>query len=114
MEQKQFTETYLMANAKYFPADKIGLVRDKLLHMPEDRQATIQALELKNPITTLLLSLFCGGLAIDRFYLGDVGLGILKIITEFLLIGFFWTLADVYFCYKKTKEVNFRRLMLLI
>lgn len=114
MEQKQFAETYLMANAKYFPSDKIGLIKDKLLHLPEERQTMIQSLELKNPTTTLLLSLLFGGLAIDRFYLGDIGLGICKIISILFIVGIFWALADIYFCYKKTKEVNFNRFMLLI
>lgn len=35
----------------------------------------------KNFIILLLLSIFIGGLGIDRFYLGKIGTGILKLIS---------------------------------
>ncbi|MCP3685667.1 MAG: TM2 domain-containing protein [bacterium] len=46
----------------------------------------------KNHIVAILLSFFLGGLGIDRFYLGYIGLGILKLITA----GGFgvWALID--------------------
>ena len=47
----------------------------------------------KSWLATLLLSIFLGELGIDRFYLGKIGTGILKLIT---LGGFgIWWLIDI-------------------
>ncbi|UCF98201.1 MAG: TM2 domain-containing protein [Spirochaetaceae bacterium] len=47
----------------------------------------------KSWIATLLLSILIGSLGIDRFFMGYIGLGILKLIT---LGGFgIWWLIDV-------------------
>ena len=47
----------------------------------------------KKWLTALLLSILLGGLGIDRFYMGYIGLGILKLIT---LGGCgIWALIDI-------------------
>lgn len=47
----------------------------------------------KSYVTAILLSLFVGALGIDRFYLGKIGTGILKLIT-FGGLGI-WALVDL-------------------
>ena len=48
---------------------------------------------MKSKTTALILSILLGELGVDRFYLGNVGLGILKLITAG---GFgIWWLIDL-------------------
>jgi TM2 domain-containing membrane protein YozV len=52
----------------------------------------------KNFTTALLLSIFLGGLGVDRFYLGKVGTGLLKLTISIFTLGLFawvWWLVDI-------------------
>jgi TM2 domain-containing membrane protein YozV len=57
-----------------------------------DQQPTQQP-EQKDFLVALLLSIFVGSIGVDRFYLGYIGLGIVKLIT-FGGCGV-WTIIDV-------------------
>ena len=74
-------DMYLMTNQKYLPAEKIVFLKQKLLEADESKFTLISAVELKDPTTLLLVSIFVGGLGIDRFMLGDTGMGVLKLLT---------------------------------
>lgn len=47
----------------------------------------------KKKVTALLLSIFLGELGIDRFYLGKIGTGLLKLIT--VGGGGIWWIIDI-------------------
>ncbi|MBS6831764.1 MAG: TM2 domain-containing protein [Clostridiales bacterium] len=66
-------------------------------------------IELKDPTTLLLISIFIGGLGIDRFMIGDTGMGILKLLTGGCC-GVL-TIIDWFTISKKTKELNFNNVM---
>ena len=67
-----------MTNSKYYLEDKIPFIRKKLETINEEDELLISSIEKKNPIIGLILSFLIGSLGTDRFYLGQVGLGILK------------------------------------
>ncbi len=57
-----------------------------------------------NWVVTLILSIFVGSLGVDRFMMGQVGLGILKLIT-FGGFGIWW-LIDVILIASRSKFTN--------
>jgi TM2 domain-containing membrane protein YozV len=62
--------------------------------LPESRRSDFDlqfGAREKNPVVALVLGLFLGGLGIDRFYIGSVGLGLLKLFT----LGLFGILTIV-------------------
>ena len=111
MEQQKI-DMYIMSNQKYFPADKIYYLREKLKNIDDNKFALLSTIELKDPTTNLIVSLFLGSLGIDRFMIGDTGMGILKLLTGGLC-GIL-TLVDWFIIQKKTKELNFNSVMSLL
>ena len=75
--------------------------------MDESQTSMLYALSLKDPIMDLILSIVVGCLGIDRFYIGDTGLGIAKLLTCGGL-GIWW-LIDLFLIMKTTKEKNFEK-----
>ena len=108
----QRVDMYIMTNQKYFPAEKLPFLRDRLLNCDYQRFMMISSMELKDPTTALILSIFLGSLGIDRFMLGDTGMGVLKLLTGGCC-GIL-ALVDWFTISNKTKEMNFNKLMTLI
>ncbi len=111
MEQQKI-DMFIMTNQKYFPAEKIMYIKEKLKTVDEEKFTLISTVELKDPTTILLVSLFLGPLGVDRFMLGDTGMGVLKLLTGGCC-GIL-TIIDWFGVQKKTKELNFSRIMTLI
>ncbi|MGN0451466.1 MAG: TM2 domain-containing protein [Acutalibacteraceae bacterium] len=111
MDQNK-VDMYIMTNQKYFPAEKIMYIKEKLAAMDENKFAMISTIEMKDPTTILLVSIFLGGLGIDRFMLGDIGMGILKLLT--CGVCGILTIVDWFTVSKKTKELNFNNIMTML
>ena len=111
MDQNK-VDMYIMTNQKYFPAEKIMYLKEKLAAMDENKFTMVSTVELKDPTTLLLVSIFLGSLGIDRFMLGDTRMGILKLLTGGCC-GIL-TIIDWFTVSKKTKELNFNNIMTVL
>lgn len=111
MDQNK-VDMYIMTNQKYFPAEKIMYIKEKLMAMDESKFTMLQTIDMKDPTTILLVSIFLGSLGIDRFMLGDIGMGVLKLLT--CGVCGILTIIDWFTVSKKTKELNFNNIMTLL
>lgn len=100
----QKVDMYLMAHSKYFESHNIGMLRQAMIDADESKMIAIQSVSLKDPTTTLILSILVGYLGIDRFMLGDIGLGIGKLLTCGGL-GI-WQIVDWFLIMDRAKEIN--------
>lgn len=109
---KQKVDMYIMSNQKYFPSDKIMYLKDKLYGIDESKFSLLSTIDLKDPTTILLVSIFLGTLGIDRFMIKDTGMGILKLLTSGCC-GIL-TLVDWFTIQNKTKDLNFNHVMMML
>ena len=108
----QKVDMFVMTNQKYLPAEKIPMLRERLLSADDSKMTMISAVELKDPTTILLVSIFLGSLGIDRFMLGETGMGILKLLTGGCC-GIL-TIIDWFTVQGKAKDANFQKLMAVL
>jgi TM2 domain-containing membrane protein YozV len=104
----QKVDMFIMSNAKFFESYQLNAIRDRLIAMDDSKWPLISTLQLKDPTTSLIVSILAGGLGIDRFLIGDTGIGIGKLLT---CGGFgIWAIVDWFIIQKSTREKNMMKL----
>ena len=104
----QKVDIFIMSNTKFFEAHQIMAIRERLLTMDDSKWHMISTVQFKDPTTSLIVSLLGGSLGIDRFIIGDTGLGVGKLLT---CGGFgIWTIIDWFMIQGATREKNMQKL----
>ena len=107
--KKENVQMFVVQNQGNFDSTQIPILTQQLERMDDSQLMVVSGAGYKNPTVSLILSLFLGYLGIDRFYIGDVGIGVLKLLT----IGCFGilTIIDWFIIMKKTREKNYEKFM---
>lgn len=95
--------------ADKLPAQMMPGIISNLENAPDDKFSALSCVEMKSPTTILILSIFFGSLGVDRFLIGDVGLGLGKLLT----CGGcgVWTIVDWFLITNATRRKNYEKLM---
>lgn len=105
-----FVQNYLVANAKNFPEASIEQIRQQLSNLTQYEFNRVQVIPIKDSLIIFVLSFCFGVYGVDRFMLGQVGLGILKLIT-FGGCGIWW-IIDLFLIMEETRKLNYQKIML--
>lgn len=110
---EQMLNQILVTQADKYPYMSLLNLKSQILNSGID-PTTLQMMmaQAKDPILVLLLSIFLGGLGVDRFYIGDIGLGFGKLLTCGGL--YFWWLIDLFLIMDATKEKNLQQLTMAL
>ena len=113
--------SYIDKIRKQIPIELYRELRTKIESTSEDKYKRIKELKLKNTYVTVILSLFLGIFGVDRFYAGDIKLGIGKLVMGFVgyifggfgtvgftvqLLSYVWWIEDIFFSYRLSRKRN--------
>ena len=112
MDEQMLNQILVTQADKYHYMSLLNL-KSQILNSGID-PTTLQMMmaQAKDPILVLILSIFLGGFGVDRFYIGDIGLGFGKLLTCGGL--YFWWLIDLFLIMDATKEKNLQQLTMAL
>ncbi len=106
---EQQVEQLIAAYGERVPISCLSSLREMLQSTTMSySEVQVVFMQMKDPIISLILSIIVGSLGIDRFYVGDIGLGIIKLITCGGL--YIWWIVDMFLIMGKTRMRNYEQL----
>ena len=103
-ERDYLITAFITAYQKRFHTVDMLRIRENLSKMTNQELLLLNGTDFKDPTISNILTVLVGGLGVDRFYIGDVGIGVAKLLTGGGL-GIWW-LVDLFLIQKKTKDNN--------
>lgn len=98
-------DMYVGLNSENFYPHDLKTIKEKLEKMEDDKFYLVQGVELQKPSTIFLIAILLGW---ERFWLDDVGMGILKIVTCYGCL--IWWLVDIISAKERAKKYNYKKI----
>ena len=97
---------WVMMNTENFHHHDLLQIKDKMTTLSDDKFFVLQSMSFEKPNTMFLISLLLGW---ERFWLDDIALGVLKMITC-QGCGIWW-LIDLFTVKDRTKKYNYNKVL---
>ena len=102
--KQDYIQAFMMKNGDCFEPFQLAQIKTKLAEIDDSKAPVLVGQSYQNPTVILIIAILLGW---DRFFLDDIGLGIVKIITCYGC-GIWW-LIDIFTAKKRTTEYNFKK-----
>ena len=100
----ELVQAFMMKNGECFDLKVVQDVQNRLAEIDDSKSAYLMSLNLQKPTIMLIIAIVLGW---ERFFLDDIGMGILKVVTCYGC-GIWW-LVDIFSAQSRTYEYNYRK-----
>ena len=100
----ELVQAFMLKNGECFDMMAVQDVQNKLTEIDDSKSALLMSLNLQKPTVILIIAILLGW---ERFFLDDIGLGVVKVITCYGC-GIWW-LIDIFSAQKRTYEYNYKK-----
>jgi hypothetical protein len=111
MEVNRIDQLLMLYGAK-IPPEGLPMIRERLMTCTDDTLAQLVFSQLKDPTLALVLSIAVGYWGVDRFFIGDLGIGAGKLLT--CGGAWIWYIIDIFLIMDATKKKNLETIMMQI
>ena len=103
---------FIAKNSGKLSESKMRLVKEKMETMSDTEMSLLLNTQLTSPVLVWVISFFFGFLGLDRFLIGSIGAGVIKLLT----CGLFgiWWFIDLFLIAGACKERNFNKIATFI
>ncbi|MBQ3723801.1 MAG: TM2 domain-containing protein [Bacteroidales bacterium] len=100
----ELVQAFLLKNGECFEMRVLQDIQNKLSEIDDSKSALMMGLSLQKPTVILIITIVLGW---ERFFLDDIGMGIVKIVTCYGC-GIWW-LVDIFTAQRRTYEYNYNK-----
>lgn len=100
----ELVQAFMLKNGECFDVAMVEDVQRRVAELDDSKASLLMSLSLQKPTLILIIAIVLGW---ERFFLDDIGLGVVKVITCYGC-GIWW-LIDIFSAQKRTYDYNYKK-----